>query len=288
MILSMTAFAREESRGDWGTLCWELRSVNNRYLDISPRLPDDLRALESAVRERVSAKVKRGKVECSLRFRPATDQDAQLNLNLELAGRIAKASRTIDGLLYNPSPAHSLDVLRWPGVIEASAPDLEVLSPPTLELLDTALDDLVSTRAREGAKIAEMVSDRLGQMDAKVKEVRTRLPGILQGFRDRLKARLEDVRKELDPDRLEQEMVIFAQKADVDEELDRLDAHIAEVRRVLQQKKPAGRRLDFLMQEMNREANTLGSKSVDTETTRISVDLKVLIEQMREQVQNVE
>ncbi len=274
MICSMTAFARQEAHTELGSLVWELRSVNFRYLDVYPRLPEELRALESSLREHVGARVRRGKVECTLRYGPTASSAAELQIDLALADRVAKASREIDRLLFNPAPVNSLDVLRWPGVVQAATADFEALSGDAIRLLDAALDDLVDTRGREGSKIAQLISQRCDELESIVFEVRQRLPAIVKAMRDRLTQRLAEVKTELDAARLEQEMVLFAQKIDISEELDRLDAHVTEVRRLLKQTRPIGRQLDFLMQEMNREANTLGSKSVDTQTTRASVDLK--------------
>ncbi|MGE0080446.1 MAG: YicC/YloC family endoribonuclease [Thiohalomonadaceae bacterium] len=284
----MTAFARQESAGDYGTVAVELRSVNHRYLEVSVRLPEELRALEGAVRERIAAALARGKVDCSIRFSPAPALAGQLTLNHALASTLAQLSREVDGLVYDAAPVHSLDILRWPGVLQAPAPDLERLHADALALLDRALGELNETRAREGAKLAELIGQRCDAIAALVPQVRARLPEVQARFRERLKERVAEVKAELDPQRLEQEIVLFAQRIDVAEELDRLETHVAEVRRVLRQDQPVGRRLDFLMQELNREANTLGSKSADAETTRAAVDLKVLIEQMREQVQNIE
>lgn len=288
MIRSMTAFARQEGHSELGSFIWELRSVNFRFLDIAPRLPEDLRALEPQVREHVSARLRRGKVECILRYKPIAQVDASFTINLDLADQLAKASREVDTLLFNPAPVSSMDVLRWPGVIQASAPDIETIGESAIQLLDAALDDLLETRMREGMKIADLLTERCAVIERVVAEVRDRVPAILRVSRARLEQRLSEVKKELDADRLEQELVFFAQKIDVTEELDRLGAHVTEVRRLLTEVRPVGRQLDFLMQEMNREANTIGSKSVDTETTRAAVDLKVFIEQMREQIQNVE
>jgi uncharacterized protein (TIGR00255 family) len=288
MIRSMTAFARQEAHSELGILVWELRSVNFRYLDITPRLPEELRSLEAPLREHVGARVRRGKVECTLRYKPAAASEAELQINLALAEQVAKASREIDRLLFNPAPVNSMDVLRWPTVVQPAIPDIEALSRSAIRLLDAALNDLVDTRGREGTKIARLITQRCDELETIVSEVRQRLPAIVKAMRDRLAQRLAELKTELDSGRLEQEMVFFAQKIDISEELDRLDAHVTEVRRLLRQSRPIGRQLDFLMQEMNREANTLGSKSVDAETTRASVDLKVLVEQMREQIQNVE
>ena len=288
MIRSMTAFARKERTEDWGTACWELRSVNNRYLDVTPRLPEEVRAIESAIRERVRTRLSRGKVDCSLRLSIGAVTDARLELNLDLAKSVAEATREIDALLHDPARVNAIDLLRWPGVVQTQSPDVDALGKAVLELLDEALSDLVSTREREGQHIDELIAERCDEIQSIVEAVRKRLPEVLDACRQRLRDRLAEFAEQLNEDRLEQEMALVAQKTDVAEELDRLEAHVKEVRRVLDKEEPAGRRLDFLMQELNREANTLGSKSIDTETTRASVDLKVLIEQMREQIQNVE
>ena len=288
MIRSMTAFARSERTEQWGTAYWELRSVNNRYLDVTPRLPEEVRAIEGAIRERVRARLGRGKVDCTLRLSLGAGSDTSLELDLELARRIAEATREIDALLHDPARINAVDVLRWPGVVQTQSPDIDAVGKAVLELLDEALNELVTTREREGQHIDGLLRQRCDEIQALTGAVRQRLPEVLEACRQRLRDRLAEFAEQLNEERLEQEMAIVAQKTDVAEELDRLDAHIKEVRRVLDEEQPAGRRLDFLMQELNREANTLGSKSIDTETTRASVDLKVFIEQMREQIQNVE
>jgi uncharacterized protein (TIGR00255 family) len=288
MIRSMTAFARRERTEQWGTAYWELRSVNNRYLDVTPRLPEEVRAIEGAIRERVRARLGRGKVDCTLRLSLGAGSDASLELDLELAKRIAEATRKIDALLHDPARINAVDVLRWPGVVQTQSPDIDAVGNSVLELLDEALDELVATREREGQHIDGLLRQRCDEIKVLTGAVRQRLPEVLEACRQRLRDRLAEFAEQLNEERLEQEMAMVAQKTDVAEELDRLDAHIKEVRRVLDEEQPAGRRLDFLMQELNREANTLGSKSIDTETTRASVDLKVFIEQMREQIQNVE
>ncbi|NCF81704.1 MAG: YicC family protein [Proteobacteria bacterium] len=288
MIRSITAFARSERTEQWGTAYWELRSVNNRYLDVTPRLPEEVRAIEGAIRERVRARLGRGKVDCTLRLSLGAGSDASLELDLELARRIAEATREIDALLHDPARINAVDVLRWPGVVQTQSPDIDAVGKAVLELLDDALKELVTTREREGQHIDGLLRQRCDEIQALTGAVRQRLPEVLEACRQRLRDRLAEFAEQLNEERLEQEMAMVAQKTDVAEELDRLDAHIKEVRRVLDEEQPAGRRLDFLMQELNREANTLGSKSIDTETTRASVDLKVFIEQMREQIQNVE
>jgi len=288
MIRSMTAFARQEAQGEWGAMQLELRSVNHRYLEVTPRLPEELRAMEPKLRERINQRLGRGKVECNVRYQPPQSVAGEMSLNLELVKQLAHVSREVDGIIYNPAPINSLEVLRWPGVLETPSIDEEQLHAALLGLADQALDDLIDDRQREGEKLKAIILQRCDGAEEVVTAVRQRLPEVLDGVRKRLEARLAELKQELDQDRLEQEMVLLAQKLDVDEEMDRLGTHIEEVRRVLDSDEPVGRRLDFLMQELNREANTLGSKSADTETTRASVDLKVLIEQMREQIQNIE
>lgn len=284
----MTAFARQEQVKDWGALTLELRSVNHRYLDVSLRLPDDFRSLESKIREKISAKLTRGKVDVGLRFSRAETSSGKIIIDKELVQQVADASREIDHILYNPNAVSSLDILRWPGVIKMPELNSEELSTALFELFDATLNDLVASREREGEKLAVLIQQRCESITDVILKVKKRLPEIMKIWREKLVARIQDASIEVDETRLEQELVVIAQKTDVDEELDRLVTHIEEVERVLKDKKPIGRRLDFLMQELNREANTLGSKSIDTETTKASVDLKVLIEQMREQIQNIE
>ncbi|HLP30950.1 MAG TPA: YicC/YloC family endoribonuclease [Geothrix sp.] len=288
MIKSMTAFARQESHGEAGHLAVELRSVNHRYLESSLRLPEELRPLEPQIRDRLAAGLSRGKIDCNIRFQPAVTGAAQLSLNKELASTLAHLSREVDAFLYDAAPASSMEILRWPGVLQAPAADVEKLQAEALALVDRAVAELNATRAREGEKLKALLEQRLDAMQAQIPLVLARLPEVMGRYRQRLADRLAELKGELDPQRLEQEIVVFATRIDVAEELDRLETHIIEVRRVLKQDQPVGRRLDFLMQELNREANTLGSKSADTETTKAAVELKVLIEQMREQVQNIE
>lgn len=288
MIRSMTAFARSEGNTENGLLVWELRSVNHRFSEVSLRLPEELRSLEPKIRETIAARVKRGKIDANLRFQTTAPQDQPLEIDKDLAAKLAHATREVDQLLYNAAPVSALEVLRWPGVIKAPEQDLERLTADTLALLDEALTELLETRAREGDKLKAIVEARCNAIEAQVQAVEEKLPAVLQAMRSRLEERIGEIQAELDPARMEQEIVILVNKADVDEELERLKAHVEEVRRVLKQDEPVGRRLDFLMQELNREANTLGSKSVHTDTTAASVELKVLIEQMREQIQNIE
>jgi len=287
MLRSMTAFARKVAPGRRGELIWELRCVNQRFLEQVIRLPEELRVLEPRIREQIAARLRRGKVECLLRWCP-TKGIAELALNQPLVEQIVRLSRQMDTLLSNVAPISSLEVLRWPGVLQAQEVDFVSIQQDVLAALEAALDELVDTREREGARIATLTGERLSAMDVVLARVRTRLPEVLIRQRERLNARLVEVQASLSPERLEQEILVFIQRIDVAEELDRLVVHIEEVRRVIAAEEGAGRRLDFLMQELNREANTLGSKSADVEVTRAAVDLKVLIEQMREQVQNIE
>lgn len=288
MILSMTSFARRERDTEFGSLRWELRSVNHRYLDVSLRMPEELRSLEFKVRERISERLKRGKVECGLRFQALDTQSRNLAIDHEAVKRLAAAVREATIHVTNPAPLDMLDVLRWPGVMQQQEVDLEPLYEAVMKLLDEALEDMVDNRAREGDKLKTVILQRCDAIDALVVKMNALLPGLREQLCRKLAERLADLKTELEPGRLEQEIVIQAQKMDVDEELDRLAAHVEEVRHVMGRKEPVGRRLDFLMQELNREANTLGSKSNDTEVTRVSVELKVLIEQIREQIQNIE
>jgi len=284
----MTAFARIAGEKAGAELTWELRSVNHRYLEIFIRLPDELRALEPRVRQRVNARLGRGKLECVLRWRYASQLANELQLDTERLKAVLEACREIETRSSEATSPGVMELLRWPGVVCDPEPETAPLQDFTLELLDQALDELVATREREGEQIKGLLSTRLDGIEQQVKKVRGRLPEVQTRVRDKLQTRLAELETRIDNDRVEQELVFLVQKMDVDEELDRLDGHVIEVRRVQESDEPVGRRLDFLMQEFNREANTLGSKSADSETTAASVELKVLIEQMREQVQNVE
>ncbi len=291
MTLSMTAYARCDQDTQWGSLVWELRSVNHRYLEVAVRLPEELRGLEPQVRERLGKRLGRGKVDCVLRFQ-ARESSAELVPDETLVSRLISVGRKFEAIAQDGGmavrPLRVIDILRWPGVLRVAGLDTEALGTESLRLLDRAVDEMRATRAREGAHLAGVIRQKLDAVEKIVELVRGWLPELVQKFRERLMDRLGDLRKDLDAARVEQEIVLFAQRADVDEEIDRLSAHLTEVRRVLDQEGQIGRRLDFLMQEFNREANTLGSKAADTRLTGAAVDLKVLIEQMREQVQNIE
>lgn len=288
MIRSMTAFTRRSREAEWGVLSWELRSVNHRYLEVSLRLPEELRTLEMAVRERIARRLKRGKVDGFLRLQSVESSTDGLQLNHALVADLLKVREEVEGMLENPAHTQPLDLLRWPGVLQRPETDISVVKREALALLEEALDELVETREREGVGMKKLIEQRCDAMTAEVIKVRAVMPDILTAQRDKIVARVAELQVELDKDRLEQEIAMITQKSDVAEELDRIEVHIDEVRRVLGQSEPVGRRLDFLMQELNREANTLGSKSIATESTATSVEMKVLIEQMREQVQNIE
>lgn len=288
MIRSMTAFAGVDGRTNDAELAWELRSVNHRYLESFVRLPDELRAMEPQVRELLNARLGRGKLECTLRCRWAPQQAAAVQLDADRLSALLNACREVENRCSEATAPGVMDLLRWPGVVRESEPDTGPLQEQALALLDQAVNELVATREREGEQIRQLLLARLDGIEQQVSVARGRLPEIQAGIRQKLETRFAELEARPDQDRLEQELVYLAQKMDVAEELDRLQGHVQEVRRVLERDEPVGRRLDFLMQEFNREANTLGSKSVDGETTAVAVELKVLIEQMREQVQNVE
>ncbi len=288
MIRSMTAFARQELDTGTGDLAWEIRSLNHRYLELAVRLPEELRAIEAAVRERLGARLGRGKVECSCRYRPAATASVPVDIDEDNLVRLLTACDTVATRLPASAPLNPIELLRWPGVLREEAVDMAPLAKKALALLDRTLDELLQFREREGQQIRQQLLQRCDAMGELVQQARGKLPEIQAALRDKLEARLADLETAADPGRLEQELVIQIQKSDVDEEMERLQGHVDEVRQVLAREEPVGRRLDFLMQELNREANTLGSKSVAAVTTSISVELKVLIEQMREQVQNTE
>lgn len=288
MISSMTAFAREEYRGDLGVMSWEIRSVNHRYLEAFLRLPEELRVLETSVRERLSARLSRGKLDISLKFKPGKGAEAGLQINRRMVELLMAAEQEMAGLLHCDTYLRPLDLLRWPGVLEEQEQDYTPVKQQAMALLENAIDSLIDNRLREGERLAEIVRQRCESMQTQVERVRDLMPEVLDNVRSRIRDRLAEVMDELDEGRVEQEMALLAQRLDVDEEMDRLETHLLEVERVLSSDEPVGRRLDFLMQELNREANTLSSKSNDVEVTQSGVEMKVLIEQMREQIQNIE
>lgn len=288
MLHSMTGFARQTAETALGTLTWELRAVNHRYLDIQFRMPEELRPQEQAFRSRVNEFLKRGKVECSLHFRKAKAQSEELQLNIDLVNAIGDRAQEVRNALGDTAALDPIDVLRWPGVLQEAEIDTEPLTEEAAGLLGATLAAMAEMRASEGSRIEEMIASRCEDILALAASVRQRMPEVLEAARARQRERIDKLDVDADPARLEVELALIAQKMDVDEELDRLESHIAEIRDALGLAEPVGRRLDFLMQELNREANTLGSKSADAATTKAAVDLKVLIEQMREQIQNVE
>ena len=284
----MTGFARQSADSGAGTLTWELRSVNHRYLDVQFRLPEELRPKEQAFKQQVSAVLSRGKVECALHFRRAFDQQAEMNLNADLVAQIAARVTEIRSAVPDASPPGAIDILRWPGVISETEIDAEPLHEEAAAILDQALQAMAEMRRSEGERIMTMLTTRCDDIAGLAASVRERMPEVLEAAHAKQRDRIERIDVEADPARLEVELALIAQKLDADEELDRLDSHLVEIRQALTSDAAVGRRLDFLMQELNREANTLGSKSADAQTTKAAVELKVLIEQMREQIQNVE
>lgn len=287
MTRSMTAFARQESQQSWGSLIWEVRSVNQRYLEPHLRIPESFRDLETPLREQLRKKLSRGKIDCILRF-DVEKQQQGIEVDEQRAKQLIAAAEKLGSLCHNPQSVDPLEVLRWPGVMIDAALDMDAVKKQALALFSNALDDLIEGRQREGKELAELITQRLDAISIVVAEVRQNMPQIIQAQRELLLSRVEELQLEIDPVRIEQEIALLAQKADVDEEMDRLDTHVQEVRRILKQKGAIGRRLDFLMQELNREANTLSSKAIVVESTNSAVELKVLIEQMREQIQNIE
>lgn len=288
MANSMTAFARSELSTDQGNLAWELRSVNHRYLEVTLRLPEAFRELEGPLRELLRKQVARGKVECTLRFNPAEQQSSELSLNQPLLDQLIRTTEQLGARLHNAGPINPLELLAWPGVVLGEKTDQDDLVKQARSLFDQALKELKEHRAREGAELKQLIIERLDNISDRTAILREMMPTLLTAHRRKLIDRFNDAKLELDSTRVEQEIVLLAQKIDVAEELDRLDTHVIETRRVLDSKDAIGRRLDFLMQEFNREANTLGSKAIDTRSTQAAVDLKVFIEQMREQIQNIE
>ncbi|ROR04855.1 YicC/YloC family endoribonuclease [Erwinia sp. JUb26] len=287
MIRSMTAYARRETKGDWGSAAWELRSVNQRYLETYIRLPEQFRGLEPAIRERIRNRLTRGKVEVNLRFDADPSAQSALVLNEKLAVQLVQAANWVK-MQSDEGEINPVDILRWPGVMSAEEQDLDAISAQLLTLLDGAIDDFITARETEGAALKTLIEQRLEGVSTEVSKVRTHMPDVLKWQRERLVARLEDAQVQLENNRLEQELVMLAQRVDVAEELDRLEAHVKETYNILKKKEAVGRRLDFMMQEFNRESNTLGSKSINADITASAIELKVLIEQMREQIQNIE
>ena len=287
MTASMTAFARVQVQEDWGNLVWEIRSVNHRYLEPHFRLPEQMREIEPALRDSLKKFLHRGKVECSLKLQLADGQQG-FDVNEETLEELQSAVNKVETWFINASRVNPLEVLRWPGVMVNEETSLAPIHEAAKQGFVKALEQLADMRRTEGQELDKFIQQRLDGISEEAEKVRENLPELLAHQRQKLLDRLEEAKAELDPDRLEQEMVMLAQKMDVDEELDRLVTHVAEVKRTLAKKGTIGRRLDFLMQELNREANTLSSKSINAGLTQSAVNLKVLIEQMREQIQNIE
>ncbi len=287
MIRSMTAYARRETKGEWGSAAWELRSVNQRYLETYIRLPEQFRSLEPVIRERLRTRLTRGKIECNLRFDADPGSQGELILNEPLAKQLVKAAQWVK-LQSDEGEINPLDILRWPGVMSAKDQDLDAITAQLLSALDSAIDDFIAARESEGAALKSLIEQRLEGVSNEVIKVRAQMPEVLKWQRERLVAKLEEAEVQLENNRLEQELVMMAQRIDVAEELDRLEAHVKETYNILKKKEAVGRRLDFMMQEFNRESNTLGSKSINADVTASAIELKVLIEQMREQIQNIE
>ena len=288
MMKSMTAFARIQQSLDEGEIIWEIRSVNHRFLELNFKMPEDFRASETRFREILQHRLKRGKVECFLRFNANPQQSAGVTINTPQAKSLVKACQEINGLLHQPSEVDPMEVLQWPGVVQESKLDIKPILAVSEASLNKALGELIANREREGERMRDLIQQRCESIQKIVKKTRKKMPEIQARFQQKLRERLDALDIEVNQDRLEQELVHLAQKMDVDEELDRLDSHLKELSEVLNRDEAVGRRLDFLMQELNREANTLGSKSADISSTNASVELKVLIEQMREQIQNIE
>ena len=284
----MTGFARVEDASEQGNLSWELRSVNHRYLEINFRLPEEVRRLEPQLRQYMQKHLARGKVDCVLRYQLAEAQTAALEINQPLLDSLLDQVHHVNELLPQSTPAKAMDLLTWPGVVNAGETDMQSFHKNCFALFKTAAQQLIEMRGTEGERLKTMLQERCQQMDGIVKQVRKRYPEVLEALKTKQKQRIDELNIEFDQQRFEQELVYTAQKLDIAEELDRLDSHLSEMQSIFDRKDPIGRRLDFLMQEFNREANTLASKSADIETTQAAVDLKVLIEQMREQVQNIE
>ena len=287
MIYSMTAFARLEVKKDWGDAVWEIRSVNQRYLENFFRLPEQFRGLENTLREKLRQSLTRGKIECSLRIETKKQTNAELNLNKELANQVIQSLQWIKSQA-GEGEINLTDVLRYPGVVEAQEQDLDAISQDLLTAFDDLLTDFIAMRGREGEKLNDIIQQRLDAIAVEADKVRSQMPAVLQWQRERLLQRFEDAQVNLDQQRVEQEMILLAQRVDVAEELDRLQMHVKETTNILKKGGAVGRKLDFMMQELNRESNTLASKSINADITASAVELKVLIEQMREQIQNLE
>lgn len=288
MTSSMTAFARKQADFAWGTLVWEIRSVNHRYLEPAFRLPEQFRAIETSLRDILRNTLSRGKIEAQLKYMPDLGVTSQISINEPLLAQLGKALEKVGTHSAAAANASPIEILKWPGIIQEQEQESKVIEQESLSLFRATLGLLTEHRQREGAEMKAAVEARLQSITAIINTIRDALPEILEAQKNKLRDQVSELEVDVEPGRLEQELVLIMQKADIAEEIDRLDAHVKEITHVISSHNPVGRRLDFLMQELNREANTICSKAVVTETTRNAVELKVLIEQMREQVQNIE
>ncbi|WP_088329310.1 YicC/YloC family endoribonuclease [Lacimicrobium sp. SS2-24] len=287
MIHSMTAFARIEHKAQWGNAIWEIRSVNQRYLETYFRLPEQFRSLEPILRERFRKALQRGKVECTLRYQADDGAVGNVTLNEGLAKQLIDAADWVQSHGQS-SGINPFDVLKWPGVISSEEADMDTIQGQIMTAFDQCLKDFLDARAAEGNNLKDMIEQRIDAIETETAKVREQMPEVMAWQKERISNRFAEAKVELDPGRLEQEMIMLAQRMDVAEELDRLDSHVSETRKILKKGGAIGRRLDFMMQEFNRESNTLASKSINADITQSAVELKVLIEQMREQIQNIE
>ena len=288
MIYSMTAFSRLQSEAENFSLVCEVRSINHRYLEISLHLPDALRSFEMLMREKIRHLVQRGKIECSFRYQIKASNTSALKINLSLAKELCEASEEVGSFLRQPGAISPTDIIKFPHVLETQEANKETLQAESLQLLESTFRDLIAARKREGDELTQLLLQRIALIQAQLANVKARLPQVIAEQQERIKKRFADIKLELDANRLEQEIVIFSHKVDIAEEIERTETHLLEINRILKTGGLVGRRLDFLLQELNREANTLGSKSVDSVITHAGVEMKVLIEQIREQVQNIE
>jgi uncharacterized protein (TIGR00255 family) len=288
MIYSMTAFARQVDQGDWGSATWEIRAVNHRYLDCSFKVPESFKSLEMQWRELAREKIQRGRIDCILQYKPSSKEHSSFSIDKNLVQNLAYAINEIKQCIPEAKTVSPLQILSWPNVLQVGEENIEAIQDAVTKLFVKMLDELVVARAREGNALQKILEQKLRDIAEREQKIRVRAPKILQLQQAKIMSRFAEIKAELDPQRLEQEMVLLAQRVDIMEELDRLTTHVKETQHVLREGGRIGKKLDFLLQELNREVNTIASKSIDTETTSFAVELKVFIEQMREQVQNVE
>ena len=288
MLKSMTAFARQQFAAEWGNVTWEIKSVNQRFLEPNFRMPESFRHLEFELRNVLRKRLNRGKLDCTLRIEMNPKHAGRMKLDQEMAQQLLTAHEELQVLAQDNQSADLVQLMRWPGLLQQEEADTDTMEKDVKQAFSQAVEQLIEVRQREGEALSQIIEQRLKGISSEVAKVGEQMPAVIQWQRERVANRFEEAKVELDKDRLEQEMVFLAQKLDVAEELDRLNTHVTECLRLLKDKGPVGRRLDFLMQEFNREANTLGSKSINADITNSSVEIKVLIEQMREQVQNIE